>query len=118
MPAINNTDDILDVLDIIDAVEEHEEREPNDEQYARLSRLLGELRGEGGDHQWRGGWYPGTLIRDSYFIEYAKDLAEDIGGTDVGSDWPYYCIDWKLAARELQVDYSSVEFGGITYWYR
>jgi hypothetical protein len=44
-----------------------------------LYDLLAELRGNGGDHEWRGDWYPVTLIRDSYFTEYAQSFAEDIG---------------------------------------
>ena len=32
--------------------------------------------------------------------------------------WPYSCIDWEQAAEELQQDYMSVEFDGVTYWMR
>ena len=59
-----------------------------------------------------------TLIRDSYFAEYARELAEEIGAIERVMAWPCDCIDWQQAARELQVDYSSVEIDGITYWYR
>jgi hypothetical protein len=28
------------------------------------------------------------------------------------------CIDWNEAASELQMDYTAVEFDGVTYWVR
>lgn len=34
------------------------------------------------------------------------------------ASWPNTCIDWDEAARELQYDYFTVEFDGITYWIR
>lgn len=27
-------------------------------------------------------------------------------------------VDWERAARELQMDYTPVEFDGVTYWVR
>jgi hypothetical protein len=66
-----------------------------------------------------GDWYHGeTLIRDSYFEDYARDLHEDINGHDAKSGWPYDYIDWEAAAEALQSDYTSVDFDGITYWLR
>lgn len=60
-----------------------------------------------------------TLIRDDEFENYARELASDLGYTDQKADhWPFTCIDWEQAATELQQDYSSVEFGGYTYWMR
>jgi len=64
-------------------------------------------------------WQHGeTLIRDSYFEEYARELAEDIGAVASDAAWPAYCIDWQRAARELQADYTSLDFDGVTYWAR
>jgi len=83
-----------------------------------LEELADELQGLGGDHQWGGDWYPGYLIRDSHFKDYAMELADDIGAIDSNTSWPLTCIDWDQAARELQYDYSSVEFDGVTYWCR
>ena len=110
---ISNTEDTLDVRDIIAAVEADEDNAP-----AELVALLDELKGNGGDEQWRGDWYPVTLIRDSYFKEYAQELADDIGATDRNAAWPLNCIDWEEAASDLQIDYTTVEFDGVTYWYR
>ncbi|MFZ2992430.1 MAG: hypothetical protein WA061_01830 [Microgenomates group bacterium] len=64
-------------------------------------------------------WNHGTtLIRDSYFVEYAKELANDIGTIDGSEGWPLNCIDWKEAAEELQQDYTSGDFDGVEYWAR
>lgn len=52
--------------------------------------------------------YGETLIRDSYFTEYAQQLAEDCG----------YLDQKGTNSRELQYDYFSCEFSGITYWIR
>lgn len=138
---ISNLDDTIDVRDIIARVEElREERDDlqtaldggsqedvnalaewetdNAEELAELESLLDDLNGMGGDEQWEGDWYPVTLIRDSYFQDYAQELAEDCGMIDTNAKWPMTCIDWEQAARELQWDYSSVEVNGVTYWTR
>lgn len=62
--------------------------------------------------------YGETLIRDSYFREYAEELAEDIGAINAEATWPNNCIDWERAARELRVDYTAIDFDGVTYWIR
>lgn len=128
--AIDNTQDVLDTRDIIARVEElREEREAaetvgdwesSDEcgELADLENLLSDLEGMGGDEQWEGNWYPVTLIRDSYFEDYAQELADDIGAVNTDASWPNNCIDWERAARELQMDYTSVEIDGVTYWTR
>ena len=64
-------------------------------------------------------WHYGeTLIRDSYFKDYAMQLADDIGAIDLNASWPMTCIDWDQAASELKMDYSAVDFDGVTYWIR
>lgn len=128
---LNNTDDIIDVRDMIARVEELEDErdafdtesgnfEDSDEgaELAKLEEVLADLQGMGGDEQWRGDWYPITLIRDTYFKDYAQELAEEIGAIPEGATWPCTCIDWDQAARELQHDYSGVEIDGVTYWTR
>lgn len=117
---ISNSDNIIDVRDIIARVEELEDADDADDatELVALRALLGKLCGNNGDEQWRGDWYPVTLIRDSYFKEYAMELADDIGAIPNDAAWPCTCIDWDQAARELQCDYLSVEFDGVTYWYR
>jgi hypothetical protein len=87
----------------------------NDEEYNTLNELLEEMRGNGGDHQWRGDWYPGSMIRDSYFQTAMDELVEDIG--DLPKNLPSY-LRIEVDYDALQQDYSSVEYDGITYWYR
>ena len=66
-----------------------------------------------------GDWsYGEALIRESYFEDYARELAEDIGAIPKDSKWPCTCIDWEQAAEELKVDYTSIEFNGVTYYMR
>lgn len=119
--------DIFDIRDKIARFEELEELADPDgtkgdaddnEEYRLLGNFLSEVKGNGGDHQWRGDWYPVIFIADSDFEEYAQEFAEDIGAINRDATWPNNCIDWELAAQELQHDYSTVEYDGVTYWYR
>lgn len=130
-----NMDDVVDFRDITDRVEHLEQlRQPGPidlgdedneqdqdslfEELKQLEDLLDETRGYSGDHQWRGDWYPGLMIRDSYFEAYAEELANDIGAIDRNAKWPLTHIDWEAAARDLQQDYSTVDWDGVTYWCR
>lgn len=64
-------------------------------------------------------WVHGeVLIRDSYFEDYARQLADDIGAIPDDAKWPATCIDWEQAAAELRQDYTHVEFDGESYWIR
>ena len=117
--------DVIDVRDIIERVEfldpefsDTQLTTAEQEELQALKAILEDLAGNGGDEQWQGDWYPVTLIRDSYFEQHARDLAEDCGLTDKPMGWPYNCIDWEYAARELKYDYSSTTIDGITYWFR
>lgn len=124
---ISSSDDLIDVRDIIARVEELEtQRDDEDEEMdgeevtelATLRELLSDLAGNGGDEDWRGDWYPITLIRESHFENYAQELAEDIGAIDRNASWPNTCIDWEAASEALLMDYTSTEFDGVTYYYR
>ena len=142
--AIDNTADILDSRDIIERIEALEselidakddesessdlidleawlENAANDENHvfqeaAKELLTLKALADEGENlSDWK---YGETLIRDSYFKTYAEELASDIGAINANATWPNNCIDWERAARELQQDYTSIEFDGVTYWAR
>jgi hypothetical protein len=129
---LNLTDDIIDVRDIIARYEELENdisdlleystetdpqwREYNDERLA-LGKILAELEGLGGDEQWRGDWYPVTLIADNHFEDYARELLEEC--CDIPTNIPDYIeIDWESTARNIRVDYTPVTINSNTYWTR
>lgn len=126
--SIDNSEDYISVSDITDRVEElrtlredtpegEEYDDASEEELSTLEGLLNELKGYGGDYQWEGDWYPGYLIRATYFTEAMKELLSDIGGLPV--DLPaYLAIDWDKTADNLKVDYSSVEYDGVEYFYR
>ena len=62
--------------------------------------------------------YGEVLIRDSYFEDYAKQLAEDTDSIPKDLRWPCEYIDWKAASDALQQDYFMVDFDGVDYWIR
>lgn len=123
--------DIIDAREIIERIEELEslkddhENEPDGghwsdedaQELQTLTDIMDDLKGYGGDEQWRGDWYPLTLIRESHFQDYAQELAEDIGAVNKNATWPNNCIDWEQAARELRMDYSYTEIDGVTYFF-
>jgi hypothetical protein len=78
---------------------------------------LADLAGEASDYaeDWDHGE---TMIRGTYFKEYAQQLADDIGAIDSSATWPMNCIDWDQAANELKQDYTEVDFNGISYFIR
>ena len=136
---VSNSEDVLDSRDIIARIEELEAERADleseavdptnavvDEAKAALSdwdtengeelRVLRELAEEAsGSPDWQ---YGEPLIRDSYFKDYAQELAEDCGMIPEGQGWPLRCIDWDQAADELKGDYFSVDFDGVDYWIR
>lgn len=128
---ISNADDIIDSRDVIARIEELEglKEEARVSDMAPLDRVafsdpeaaelesLKKLAAEGdGVDDWE---YGACLIRDSHFIDYAQELAEDLEGSGIReAQWPYRHIDWERAADELKQDYTAVEFDGVTYWAR
>lgn len=128
--------DVIDVRDIIarvlelrDERDEYNEKmgspdawvgvpDGDPEELDMLEAILSELAGYGGDEEFDGDGYPITLIAESYFQEYAQNLAEECGMVNTNARWPMSCIDWEQAAWELQMDYSNILIHGFTYWYR
>lgn len=125
--SISNTEDMIDSRDVIERLAElagmwaahqndPEEPEPDDselEELRTLTALVEEAEGYSDDWQ-----YGATLIHESYFTEYAKELAEDIGAIDSDAHWPSTYIDWEAAAGALKMDYAAVDFDGQTYYVR
>ena len=110
-----DTIDVREMTERFDRIEDSEDPEEIEE-VDELNTLLSALRGEGGDEQWRGEWYPLLLIADWHFEDYAREFAEDIGRVSDG--WPTSHMDWAAAVYDLQQDYTSIEVRGTIYWYR
>lgn len=86
-------------------------------EYAEEYKFLCFLRDEfdGYCDDWK---YGVTIIRDTYFEEYAEELANDVCEMPKDLHWPFTCIDWEQAAKELQQDYTSADYEGVTWWAR
>lgn len=79
------------------------------EELAELENLESEIS------EWRHGE---AMIPESEWIDYAQQLAEDIGAIPDNAQWPCTCIDWERAAKELAYDYSLVSYQGTDYYVR
>lgn len=140
MPPISNMDDTIDSRDVIARIGELEDAIVDEMELladhplepvtpAAKTRLdnIEELEGElavlkalaAEAEKYTSDWDDGTvLVRDSYFKQYAMEFADDIGAITGDACWPYTCIDWDAAARDLRMDYTAVDFDGVTYWVR
>ena len=132
MKPITNYDDVIDSRDVIARIEELESerwlsftmedlggqelenwKEDYQDELDSLKALAEEAEGS---PDWE---YGETLIRDSYFTEYAEELCKDIG--EIPKELPWYIanhIDWDGVASEIKQDYMSVDFDGVEYWIR
>ena len=82
---------------------------------ADLRTALQELRGECEYYGWEHGI---GFIRESYWVDYCRELADDLGAVDKSAGWPMSYIDWDAAADALAMDYSTCEVDGITYYWQ
>lgn len=139
---ISNMDDTIDLRDVIARIEElednarsfenpqgdleeHDTHVAESEELAVLLALMEECKGNGGDEKWRGDWYPVTLVRESYFKEYAQELAEDIGAQMVNmhADRPQVygrigqsCLEFDMGGPLDAPDYLPAGACDSTTW--
>ena len=87
---IDNTEDLIDSRDVIERIEALTPGLTDDDR-TELATLRA-LRDEASQcsEDWE---YGETLIRDSYFETYAKELAGEC--YEIPNTWPHRCIDWK-----------------------
>lgn len=141
---ISNNADVLDSRDVIARIEElQEERdqypfgedsdpenddpaklhaeqhkgwaEANPEDAAELAALESlAAEAEGYADDWKHG---ATLVRDTYFTDYAMEMLQDIGDLPKNIP-PYVVIDKEATAQNIRADYTSVDFDGVEYWVR
>lgn len=142
MPAPTNMDDIIDSRDVIARIDELEgelrdlEDAADDaaDDSARAAEILAEIHawrtGEEGQElaalqalaaeasQYADDWQHGaTLVSLDYWPTYAMEMVRDMG--DLPKNLPdYIVIDWEATAGNLEVDYTEVDFGGVTYLVR
>lgn len=107
MSEIDNTQDIIDSREIIERI---------DELQCELD-ILKSLEEEASTSP---DWSHGEpLIHENYFVDYCKELCEDIGY--ISDNLPWYIanhIDWDGVAEELEEDYIKLDFDGETYFIR
>lgn len=116
----SNSDDVIDSLNLITRLKELESDQDcgiwldkeDWEELKTLRELTEEAEGYASD--WK---YGETLVRESYWVDYVREMLEDCG--DIPRDLPsYIAIDWEQTAENIKVDYATVEFGGVDYYIR
>lgn len=121
MAVVDNSEDIVDTRDVYERIEDCELelededlsdllREDYEDELCTLREVVAQLPSNA--------VYGEPLIRDSYFVEYAEQLAEDLGYVGGSEGWPFNHIDWDAAADDLKIDYWSVDWDGIEFWVR
>lgn len=98
--------EMMRALDEWDELPE-DERDPDEAELAEAAR---EILAEVDNSE--------TLIREDDFVDYAKELASDIGAVADSGEWPTSYIDWDAAADALLIDYTEYEWDGNTYYCR
>lgn len=84
-----------------------------DEDLAALLAAPREVRDSCGS-EWRHGV---QYIRRSEWVEYAQQLAEDVGAIDNDAKWLACHIDWQAAADALEQGYSTIDIGNEEFLY-
>lgn len=112
-------------LQAVESEEAEDKRSDLKEQIAEKKDEISELQDElkpmlefresVGHPEWKHGL---TIISESYWEYYARELAEDLYGKELrDSTWPFSHIDWEDAAKTLLMDYSSAEYDGTTFYF-
>ena len=111
----------LDVKELADELADlREQQEDTDVFWGELDRKrleeLEDFERELGTDLWlvaRDCW---TFISEDSFPAYAQEYAEQT--MEIPEGWPFDCIDWKDAASDLSMDFTSVEWEGESYYYQ
>lgn len=130
--AITNDIDVIDSRDIIERITELERNIEGEvitlidnEDWAAIDDIdndelseLAELKKLASQCEVFGDWeYGEALIRRSHWIAYVEELLRDIGDLPANIPW-YVEIDWETTARNIEMDYASVDFGDVEYLIR
>lgn len=106
----------LDLRDLAKELDDLRDADELDEAGADRLAALEELEGQLFTDMGSYAQNESTLIAEDSFVQYAQELADDLGRVVV--EWPLYCIDWERAADDLKQDYAEVTFEGDTYLIR
>ena len=114
-------EDTFDTRDMMERLAEIEDSEDADEraECERIRAAQSEIEQYAGDKCDDGI----QMVADSYFKEHAQQLAEDCDMIPRDLAWPYTCIDWDQAARDLRMDYTAITLTDSNgtkhdFWYR
>lgn len=104
---------VIDSRDIIERIEELEGQDELEESEKEELALLKEFEDENIPE-----WNDGAILIDSdYWVEYVKELLEDVG--DIPRDLPHYiAINWDKTADNISQDYSIITVNGNDWYYR
>ena len=107
----------IDSRDILERLHELEAQDELDEDETEELDTLRDINRQGEDYasDWQ---YGATMIPRRDWVEYAQELAEEIGAISPDAQWPLSYIDWEEAANALEMDYSSIEVDGVEYLVR
>lgn len=110
-------DDRIDSRDLLAWLEEYDSLgdDERDDDMHEIAKAIADLRDDTDPDGWEWGVF---FIAERDFVDYARELADDIGAVDMNAGWPTRCIDWQQAADELAQDYSATTIYGSTYYYR
>jgi hypothetical protein len=124
---ITNDAEVIDSRDVIARIEDLESRKADndetltEEELSELSALQS-LAAEAEPYapDWR---YGAQLVRHDYFTSHIEELINDCyempADFNTGAwPWRHMKIDFEAAADEAKVDYTEVEFSGVTYFIR
>ena len=123
---IENTEDVIDsrsinkridylndqLKDYVEADSFETKEDYITEEEEKELKNLKELREEAEDYcpDWNFG---AQLIRDSYFLRYTENLIRECENLDELPNYLY--VDWERTARDVKMDYTTVNFDGIDY---
>lgn len=107
-PDVLDTGDKIEADEIIWATEYPEDAA----ELEALQSLAEEAEGYAADWQ-----YGEALIRYSYFTEYVMEMLRDRGELPSETPW-YIAIDEDATAENIKIDYTEVDFNGVSYYIR
>lgn len=102
--------DVDEALEALDEAEQ--ELEHFNVENSGIMREIEDAMEEIGEWQ-----YGEVLIHENYWIDYVEDMLNDLGYLNTKDAW-FIEIDWEKTARNVAMDYITVELDGHTYYAR